>query len=165
MTGTAGKPMSAAQARAAWVEHRFFKYRGCAPHPDNPRVLAARPDLPVDTHHAADRDGAEPQADRVRREEAAVELCLSCPVMVLCDRYANSVTPEGKLAQPDGVWGGRRALERHKAFIARRHRVAAAAPDEQVATPQKLAVLRALATFTDPYDVASWAGVDVRTAN
>jgi hypothetical protein len=50
MTGTADdQPMSAAAARAVWVEHRFFKYRGCAPDASNGRVLAARPDLPVDT--------------------------------------------------------------------------------------------------------------------
>lgn len=159
--------MSAAQARAAWAEDRFFKYRGCAPHPDSPRVLAARPDLPVDTHHPADRDGAEPQAVRVAREAAAVELCLGCPVMVLCDRYANSVTPDGRLAQPDGVWGGRRALERREAFGRRRHEVAVAAPDEQLQTDQKRDVLLALAMCADgdAESVAAAAGVPVRTAN
>jgi hypothetical protein len=166
--GTADdKPMSAAAARAEWVEHRFFKYRGCAPDPSDPRVLAARPDLPVDTHHPADRDGPEPQEDRVRREHAAVELCLGCPVMVACDRYANSVTPDGRLAQPDGVWGGRLAKERREAFKARRHRVAVAAPVGQLQTDQKHAVLLALAMCPDgrAESVAAAAGVDVRTAN
>jgi len=165
--GTIERPMSAAAARAAWAEHRFFKYRGCAPDPSNPQVLAARPDLPVDTHHPADRDGQEPKAQRVAREEAAIELCLNCPVMVACDRYANSVTPEGKLAQPVGVWGGRLAKERREAFAKVQHEVAAAAPDEQLQTDQKRDVLLALAMCADgdASAVAAAAGVPVRTAN
>lgn len=167
MTGTAGKPISTAAALEAWRTHRFFKYRGCAPDPSNPRVLAARPDLSVNTHVPADRDGAEPQKERVAREDAAVELCLGCPVMVLCDAYANSITPEGKLAQPDGVWGGRLARERREAFEQSRHQVVAAAPDAQLRTPQKLALLLALAMCPDgdAESVAVAAGVDVRTAN
>jgi hypothetical protein len=167
MTGATERPMPAAAARAEWVEHRFFKYRGCAPDPSNGRVLAARPDLPVDTHFPADRDGHEPQSVRVAREAAALELCLNCPVMVACDRYANSVTPDGRLAQPDGVWGGRLAKERREAFKARRHRVAVAAPDEQLQTTQKHAVLLALAMCPDgsAESVAAAAGVDARTAN
>jgi hypothetical protein len=159
--------MSSAAAEAAWRGHRFFRYRGCAPDPVDPRVLAARPDLSVDTHSGADRDGQEPKAQRVAREEAAVELCLGCPVMVECDRYANSVTPDGRLAQPDGVWGGRLAKERREAFAARRHVVAAAAPDEQVKTDQKRDVLLALAMCPDgsAVSVAVAAGVPVRTAN
>jgi hypothetical protein len=164
MTRTA-QPMSVTATRDAWVEHRFFKYRGCAPDPTDLRRLAADPTLPVDTHHPVDRDGAEPQPERIAREDAAIELCLNCPVMVLCDRYANTITTDGKLAEPDGVWGGRRALERHRAFIGQRHQVAAAAPDTRFRTPQKQAVLQALAAFTDPYDVAAWAGMDLRTAN
>src|ERR1044072_5405779 len=157
-------------ARAAFLEHRFHKYRGCAPDPLNPRVLAARPDLPVDTHHAADRDGAEPQAVRVAREKAAIELCLACPVMVECAAYANSVTPEGRLAEPAGVWGGRRALERHRAFIQGRQECPAGArggggADARFQTVQKQAVLKAFAACWDPYEVARVAGVDVRTAN
>jgi hypothetical protein len=167
MTGTTDRPMSAAAAEKAWREHRFYKYAGCTPHPDNPRVLAARPDLPVDTHHPQDRDGQEPQADRVRREAAAVELCLNCPVMVQCDAYANSVTPEGRLAQPDGVWAGRLAKERRQMFAARRHEVARAAPDVQLQTDQKRDVLLALAMCADgdAGAVAAAAGVPVRTAN
>jgi len=165
--GTVEKPMSSAAARTEWAEHRFFKYRGCAPDPVDPRVLAARPDLSVDTHSGADRDGQEPRADRVAREEAAVELCLGCPVMVACDRYANSVTPDGRLAQPDGVWGGRLAKERREAFKRVQHVVAAAAPDEQVKTDQKRDVLLALAMCPDgsAVSVAVAAGVPVRTAN
>jgi hypothetical protein len=152
--------------REAWVEHRFYKYRGCAPAPDNPRRMAGNPDLPVGAHHAPDVDGGEPQDVRIAREDAAIEVCLNCPVMVACDLYANSVTRDGRLAEPDGVWGGRRALERHRAFIATRHQVvAAAASDRALRTPQKLAVLAALAVETDPYAVARAAGMDVRTAN
>lgn len=167
MTGAIGKPMSAQAAETAWREHRHFKYRGCAPDPSNPRVLAARPDLPVDTHVPADRDGAEPQADRVAREAEAIELCVGCPVMVACDRYANSVTAEGKLAQPDGVWGGRLARERRAAFAKVQHEVAVATPDEQLQTDQKRDVLLALAMCADgdAESVAAAAGVPVRTAN
>lgn len=167
MTGATERPLSAAAARAVWAEHRFFRYRGCAPDPSNPRVLAARPDLPVDTHFPADRDGQEPKAVREAREAAAVELCLGCPVMVECDRYANSVTADGRLAQPDGVWGGRLAKERREAFAAKRHEVAQAAPDVQVRTDQKRDVLLALAMCPDgdAGAVAAAAGVDVRTAN
>ncbi len=164
MTGTDIKITTAA-AYKALTEHRFYAYRGCAPDPDRPERMAGNPDLPVGAHHAPDLDGGESQAVRVAREDAAIEVCLSCPVMVACDVYANSVTPEGKLAEPDGVQGGRRALERHRAFIRTRHEVTAEAPDARFNTPQKRAVLRALALHTDPYEVASAAGVDVRTAN
>jgi hypothetical protein len=162
--------LSPAAAREVWVEHRFFKYRGCAPDPDDPRRMVGDPGLGVGAHHGPDVDGGEPQADRVRREQAAVEVCLNCPVMVQCDAYANSVTAEGKLAEPDGVWGGRTALERHKAFIRHRHEVAVPAPDRMVQTKQKMAVLRALAVHTDPWLVAAAAGrelgveMDLRTA-
>jgi hypothetical protein len=164
MTGTTDKPLSVVGAREAWLEHRHFRYRGCAPHPDNPQRMAGNPELPLGAHHAPDVDGGEGQKERRAREDAAIEVCLGCPVMVACDVYANSVTPEGKLAEPDGVWGGRTGLERHKALIKARH-AAPAAPDRRFETPQKQAVLKALASFWDPYDVAAWAGVDVRTAN
>ncbi len=164
MTGTDSKITTAA-AYKALTEHRFYSYRGCSPDPDRPDRMAGNPDLPVGAHHAPDTDGGEPQAVRAAREDAAIEVCLSCPVMVACDVYASSVTPEGKLAEPDGVQGGRRALERHRAFIRTRHEVTAEAPDARFNTPQKRAVLRALALHTDPYEVADAAGVDVRTAN
>ena len=165
MTGTASKStLSVAAAREAWLEHRHFKYRGCAPLPNDPLRMAGNPELPVGAHHAPDVDGGEGQKERRAREDAAIEVCLNCPVMVQCDVYANSVTAEGKLAEPDGVWGARTALERHKALIAARH-AAPPAPDRRFHTPQKEAVLRALASCWDPYEVAECAGVDVRTAN
>jgi hypothetical protein len=88
--------------------------------------------------------------------------------MVQCDAYASSVVVDGgkaRLAEPDGIWGGRLALERHRAFIRRRHEVAAQAPVRQMRTPQKLRVLEALAVHVEAEQVARAAGVDVRTAN
>jgi hypothetical protein len=155
---------SSEQLRRAWLEHPYFRYRGCQPDPDDPQRMAGDPGLHVGAHHGPDAFVAEGQKERRAREDAAVEVCLNCPVMVACDRYASSVTAEGKLAEPDGVWGGRRALERHKALIKARHAVAAA-PDRVFATPQKRAVLKALACCWDPFEVAERAGVDVRTAN
>lgn len=154
--------------RQAWEEHPHFRYRGCAPDVDVPGMAAGDVSLSLDAWHGEDRDGSEPQREREARQEAAVEVCLSCPVMVQCDAYANSVVVEGgkaRLAEPDGIWGGRLALERHRAFIQRRHEVAAAAPVRQMRTPQKLRVLEALAVHTAPEAVAAAAGVDVRTAN
>jgi hypothetical protein len=126
--------------------------------------MAGDPSLPVGAHHGPDAFLPEGQRERRAREERAVEVCLNCPVMVACDLYASSVGADGKLAEPEGVWGGRRALERRKALIAARHAVAAA-PNRLFETAQKRAVLKALASFWEPYDVAAWAGVDVRTAN
>ncbi|MFG2970882.1 WhiB family transcriptional regulator [Streptomyces sp. NPDC048288] len=165
MTGTmevAG--VSSEQLRRVWLEHRFFRYRGCAPDPSNPLRMAGNPELPVGAHHGPDAWRPEGQKARRAREEQAIEVCLGCPVMVACDRYASSVRPDGKLAEPDGVWGGRRSLERHRALVKARHALAAA-PDRRFATVQKQAVLRALAVAWDPFEVAARAGVDVRTAN
>jgi hypothetical protein len=154
--------------REAWEEHPHFRYRGCAPDADVPGMAAGDPSLSLDAWHGEDRDGSEPQRERLAREAAAVEVCLNCPVMVACDAYANSVTTEGgkaRLAEPAGIWGGRLALERHRAFIKRRHEVAVPAPDRLVMTEQRVAVLRALAVDADPVRVAAAAGVDLRTAN
>jgi hypothetical protein len=166
MTGTTTSTTAAAYQ--AFTEHRRYPYRGCAPDPVLPSRMAGDLNLPLGAHQAPDVDGGEPQAARVAREEAAVEVCLGCPVMVQCDLYASSVVVEGKsarLAEPAGVWGGRTALERHRAFIKTRHQLAPAAPDVRFNTEQKRAVLRALAVHADPYAVAAAAGVDVRTAN
>lgn len=152
----------------AWTEHPYFRYRGCAPDADDPRRAAGNPELTLDAWHGPDVDGGEAQPDRVRREHAAVEVCLSCPVMVQCDVYASSVRLDGKLAEPGGIRGGRTALERHRRFIKARHQVASVvepAPVEQLKTAQKRAVLKALAAYADPVDVAFAAGMDLRTAN
>ena len=178
MTGTDSRA-TARIAYLEWTEHRFFAYRGCAPDADDPRRAAGNPELPLDAWCGGeDRDGAASQKERRAQDAAALEVCLGCPVMVACDRYATSVTPEGKLAEPDGIRGGRTALERHRQFIAHRHEVAAAAPDRRFDTPQKRAVLAALAVRWDAVEVAVEAsrllalwgeepagGMDVRTAN
>lgn len=65
--------------------------------------MAGNPDLHVGAHHGPDAWKPEGQKARVAREDAAIEVCLSCPVMAACDAYASSVTGEGKLAEPDGV--------------------------------------------------------------
>jgi hypothetical protein len=156
------------ELRKAWEEHPYFRYRGCAPDVDEPGQAAGDVSLSLDAWHGEDRDGSEPQREREARQAAAVEVCLNCPVMVACDAYASSVVVEGgkaRLAEPDGIWGGRLALERHRAFIRRRHEVAAQAPVRQMRTPQRLRVLEALAQHVDAEQVAQAAGVDVRTAN
>lgn len=153
---------STSAAYLALTEHRFYAYRGCAPDADDPTRMAGNPDLPVGAHHAPDVDGGEEQAARRAREDAAVEVCLSCPVMVACDAYASSVTAEGRLAEPDGVAGGRRALERHRVFIRTRHEVSVQAPDTRFNTLQKQAVLRAFAGCWEPYEVAAAAEVELR---
>ena len=159
---------SSIELRKAWEEHPHFRYRGCAPDPDAPGRAAGDPSLSLDAWHGVDRDGSEPQRERLAREQAAVEVCLNCPVMVACGAYANSVVSEGgkaRLAEPDGIWGGELALERHRAFIRRRHEVAVPAPARQMRTPQRLRVLEALAVHADAQTVADAADVDLRTAN
>jgi len=160
--------MDSKALKQVWEEHPHFRYRGCAPDADVPGMAAGDPSLSLDAWHGEDRDGSEPQRDRLAREQAAVEVCLGCPVMVQCAAYANSVVVEdgkARLAEPDGIWGGELALERHRAFIRRRHEVAVPAPARQMRTPQRLRVLEALAVHVTAEAVAQAAGVDVRTAN
>ena len=156
--------VSSERLHRKWLEHPHFKYRQCAPDPDQPLRMVGNPGLHVGAHNGPDAWAPEGQRERRAREERAIEVCLNCPVMVQCDAYASSVRPDGKLAEPEGVWGGRRSLERHRALIAARH-AQAAAPDAVFQTPQKQAVLKALAVCWDPYEVADQAGMDVRTAN
>jgi hypothetical protein len=178
--------MSSAKAFEVFTEHRRFKYRGCAPDVDDPTRAAGDVSLPRNAWVTEDRDGAEPQKERTAREAAVIEVCLNCPVMVACDAYASSVRPDGRLAEPRWVWGGRTALERHRRFIGQRHAVAVeqyrvdaeescgaeasvsapvSAPVEHLQTEQKQAVLAALAVHADPEEVARVAGVDWRTAS
>ncbi|MFF7476587.1 WhiB family transcriptional regulator [Streptomyces sp. NPDC008092] len=173
----AAQMKSSARLREEWQDHPHYRYRGCAPDADDPTRMAGNPELPVGAHHGPDSFEVEGQIERREREAAAVEVCVGCPVMVACDLYASSVRADGKLAEPDGVWGGRLALERHRALIARRV-AAPAAADRRFQTAQKRAALRALAVCWDPFEVAaeasrllaSWGegpveGMDVRTAN
>ncbi|MFJ9420699.1 WhiB family transcriptional regulator [Streptomyces sp. NPDC101249] len=146
--------------------HRHYKYRGCAPDPDNPQHAAGNPTLPLDTWHSPDQDHTGTLDERRTRVEAAKTVCRQCPVLTACALYANTTTPDGKrLLEPDGIMGGETALHRHKAFIRRRHQLAAATPDAEILTPQRQQVLTALAAHTDPHDVAQAARVDIRTAN
>ncbi|MEU7338745.1 WhiB family transcriptional regulator [Streptomyces sp. NPDC007074] len=131
---------------------------------DNPKVAAGNNEVSVTAWEAPDVDGGEAQADRVRREDAAIDVCVGCPVMVECLAYGASLNRAGKLAVPHGILGGMTALERHRAFVKTRHEVTAPAPDHRLRTEQKMAVLRALAVHSDPYEVASAARMDVRTA-
>ncbi|MDX2800172.1 WhiB family transcriptional regulator [Streptomyces scabiei] len=163
MTGT--DPQAAYRA---WTEHPFYRYRGCAPDPDNPHRAQGDTTLSLDAWHGPDTDGGEGGKVRRTREEAAKRVCRGCPVREWCDAYASSVVGKGetaRLAEPRGVWGGRTALERHRQFIDHRHEVAAAAPTEHLQTDQKQNVLQALAVHTDPWAVAHAAGVDWRTAS
>ncbi|MFD7615733.1 hypothetical protein [Streptomyces sp. NPDC059802] len=169
-------------ARQQLTDDRHYKYRGCAPDEDNPTVSAADPDVPLDAWGPYTSDGAEPQKIRFDREKAAKLICARCPVLALCRTYANTTTVDSEgvehLVEPEGVMGGELALTRHRALIARRHAATvgtAPATEEPAAvvvrdlsegrTPQKRAVLKALARETDPELVAYRAGMDVRSAN
>lgn len=153
----------AAQAYDAFRHHRFFAYRGCAPDTDHPTRAAGDLNLPVTAWEPPDVDGAEDQGVRRRREAAAIAVCKTCPVLDACRTYALSPTEDGShLAEEQKViLGGLRSLERHRMHIRTRH----AEADRRLRTPQKQAVLRALAAHTDPYTVAAAAGLDVRTSN
>lgn len=150
------------------TDHPYYKYRGCGPDADDPRLAAGDNRLLVNAWQAPDVDGGEDQEERAARVRAAKEVCGRCPVLAECSAYGASVTSEGKLAERHSILGGRTALERTKVLVEERQVVPVVVEPalvEQLRTPQKLAVLRALARFTDPYDVAAWAGMDLRTAN
>ncbi|MEU9615882.1 hypothetical protein AB0D56_30635 [Streptomyces sp. NPDC048209] len=170
--------IAATVARQELTDHPHYKYRGCGPDDLDPRVSAGDPDVSVDAWAPYTGDGAEPQKARIDREAAAVRICGFCPVQGLCRAYANTevVTPaEGPgdpdmvhLAEPEGVWGGQLALDRHRALIARRAGTDAPVSEQALAkarSPQKLAVLRALATELYESRVAAAAGVSVDRAN
>ncbi|MFM9373309.1 WhiB family transcriptional regulator [Streptomyces sp. Da 82-17] len=157
--------ISPREANRLLVEHRHYRYRSCAPDADDPTRAAGDLSVPVTAWEEPDLDGGEPQKVRAAREATAKRVCAACPVLEVCRAYANSVTADGKLAEPYSVRGGQTALERHKQLVATRHQLVGPAPDEQLQTRQKRAVLRALAAHTDPAEVAAAAGMDVRTAN
>lgn len=160
---------TAGEAHQQFTGHRFYRYRGCAPDPDQPTQAAGDPNLSWRAWEAPDVDGGEDQAARLRREAAAKAVCRRCPVQQACLTYGTSTNPEGRIAVEHGILGGATMLERHRMFIRQRQATLdeeqAAAADRRLRTAQKLAVLRALAAHTDPYEVARAAGVDVRTAN
>lgn len=164
-TTTTTAAVSAECAHQALTEHRHYAYRGCAPDVDEPGRAAGDLTVPVTAWEEPDVDGGEPQKERARREAAAKRVCGGCPVQAVCRAYANSLTADGKLAEPFFIRGGQTALERHKDLIAKRHEVVGPAPRQHLLTEQKQRVLVALASHRDAFLVADAAGVDLRTAN
>ncbi|MFB8122085.1 hypothetical protein ACFVG1_12935 [Streptomyces bacillaris] len=170
--------VDAIAARQRLVDDRHYKYRGCAPDPELPGMSAGDPDVPLDAWGPYTEDGAEPQKVRLDRERSALQICGRCPVLGLCRTYANTTVAEvdasGRqvehLVEPEGIFGGQKALARHKALIERKHAEAATGvtPGWDLAdarTPQKLAVLHALAAEVADVRVAHRAGMDLRTCN
>ncbi|MFF8840558.1 WhiB family transcriptional regulator [Streptomyces sp. NPDC015130] len=165
--------MTTSRALTALTEHRHYAYRGCAPDPDQPTQSAADPDLPLDAWGISTIDGGQEPGERLDHQRRAIDICHRCPVLAACAAYANTEIPGGGLVEPDGIWGGQKSLERHRALIDRRSAVPVpaepAAPPagrlEAAGAPTKLAVLRALARETDAELVAYRAGMDLRTAN
>ncbi|MEU9703081.1 WhiB family transcriptional regulator [Streptomyces sp. NPDC047981] len=156
----------------ALTEHRHYLYRGCAPDPDQPTQSAADPDVPLDAWTTSTVDGGLPQRERLDQQKAAVAICGRCPVQTACAAYGNAEVPGGGLIEPDGIWGGQLALDRHRALIKRR--AAQPATAEPLLAPERIAeagstpkrrLLRALARETDTELVAYRARMDVRTAN
>lgn len=150
------------------TDHPYYPYRGCAPDSEDPALAAGDLDLSVNAWQAPDRDGGEEQDERLAREAAAKAVCVRCPVLAECRAFGASVIVDGdvvKLAEQFSILGAMTALERTRAFVKTRHEVAVPAPDRKLRTPQKLAVLRALAAHTDPCRVAAAAGMDVTRAN
>lgn len=124
-------------AREDLVDHRHYRYRGCAPDPDEPGMATAGglAGVPLDAWGPYTADGAEPQKTRIDRERLAQQVCGRCPVLAACRTYANTtaIDEDGveHLVEPEGVMGGELALTRHRSLIARRH----AATTGALATP------------------------------
>ncbi|MFJ7023220.1 WhiB family transcriptional regulator [Streptomyces sp. NPDC101117] len=149
------------------TDHPYYRYRGCAPDPEQPGLAAGDPSLSVDAWQAPDVDGGEEPEERAVRVEAAKAVCRRCPVLEVCAVFGASVTADGRLAERHSILGGLTALERTKVLVEERQAreaVPVPAPVEQIRTEQKLAVLRALAAHEDAEGVAAAAGLDVRTA-
>ena len=161
------KRMDPMTAQRELTDHPHYRYRGCAPDPDDPRVAAGDNGLSVDAWQAPDVDGGEEQEARSARVRAAKAVCARCPVLAACAVFGAAVTVEGRLAERHSILGGRTAVERTKALVRERQAaqvVVEPAPVEQLRTEQKLAVLRALVRHESAEDVARAAGMDVRTA-
>ncbi|MFI7096802.1 WhiB family transcriptional regulator [Streptomyces lydicus] len=155
------------------IDHRHYRYRGCAPDPDQPTQAQGDPGVGINAWLPYTDDEQETPGARNARQAAAQAVCGTCPVLAQCRAYALSETAEGRLSEPEGVWGGMLPLARHRDLVARRTAKspaqAAAAVDErrlaECRTDQKQAVLRSLAAHVDEDLVAYGAHMDVRTAN
>jgi hypothetical protein len=160
--------LTAATARRQLEEHRYWRYRGCAPDLDQPDRAQGDLDVSIDAWGPVTADGGESPSERNARQQRVIAVCAACPVLAECRTYGLAETADGKLAEPEGVLGGMTALERHRDLIARR-RDAAPVVDgarlEECRTAQKQALLRSLARETDEELVAYRAGMDVRTSN
>lgn len=96
---------------------------------------AEDPDGPWHSDAACRRDEAglffapskEPTASRLRREQAAKQVCAGCPVLLECREHA-LMQPE-----PYGVWGGLTAAERRVVLARRRRRETAGAAGQRIA--------------------------------
>lgn len=156
--------MNSHHAYLALTEHRHYAYRGCAPDPDNPRLSAADPDLPLDAWVGSTDDGGLPVAERVEQQRRALAICGRCPVLAECRTHA--MLPGGGLAETDGIQGGMTAGKRIRE--ARAQTALRPLSDSQILeamSAPKRAVLRELARETDAELVAYRAGMDLRTAN
>ncbi|MFD9721039.1 WhiB family transcriptional regulator [Streptomyces sp. NPDC059076] len=160
------------QAHKAFTGHRHYPYRGCAPDTDQPQRAAGDLSLSVDAWSPYNEETPETQAARHARERATRAVCSHCPVQLACATYANTTTLDAengteRLTEPEGMWGGQTALERHRALIARRTDASYVSERALVEarTPQKLALLHALAVELYDDRVAHRAGIDLRAAN
>ncbi|MEU8682953.1 WhiB family transcriptional regulator [Streptomyces sp. NPDC048611] len=155
------------------IDHRHYRYRGCAPDPDQPDRAQGDVSVSVNAWLPFTEDEQETPTARNARQAAAQRVCGACPVLAQCRAYALSETDDGRLSEPEGVWGGMLPLARHRDLVARRTvktpAEAAAGIDArrlaECRTDQKQAVLRSLAAHIDEELVAYGAGMDVRTAN
>ena len=147
------------------TDHPYYRYRGCAPDPEQPRLAAGDPSLSVDAWQAPDVDGGEEPEERAVRVEAAKAVCARCPVLDACAVFGASVTADGRLAERHSILGGLTPLERTKVLVRERQAAPAQvvapvpAPVKHIQTAQKVAVLRALARFEEPERVAVAAGL------
>ncbi|BCK73974.1 hypothetical protein Srufu_079270 (plasmid) [Streptomyces libani subsp. rufus] len=104
-----GRGTAMHSARRAWMnltEHRHYAYRGCAPDLDEPTRAQGDLNLGVDAWLPYTEDDGEQPSVRIAREKAAAAVCQACPVLAQCRAYGLAETPDGKLAEPEGVFGG-----------------------------------------------------------
>ena len=141
-------------------QHPHYRYRACAPHWDNPQACAADDTVGRAVFFSVDE---EPQRERLAREAAAKRLCASCPVVEACREYAVGDGPV--LREPHQIWGGTNPSERRD-ILARRvleREQDGPLPLDELTTPQRQDVLRALAMHDTEEKVQAEAGLSERT--